>query len=353
MRGKLVKKVAATAVCATLAATIAAPATALADYYGYSDVPEGHWAAQSHVIDYASDRGLLGGYGNGEWGPDDTLTRGQMAVIMFRICGAEDATNIRTMVNDSSRPFNNVNGWVEGRYYDNAMNWAYTEGLVKGNGYVAIRDGYGITRGTWFENKSDCLTACEPDVRPEDNITREELATMLVRLAQHRGDYDASDVDYAALDAMPDASSVSGWARDSVAWAVGKGIITGSNGYVNPQGSATRAEAAKMLMVYMKGAGFDPAEHERVWVDGRIYTSTPYWTCSTIFGNGCGATSDVSKDAIQHKPSCGIYRGEEVFIGESQSDYHWVDLGDDSSQADYARRIATDLGLLTGWYDYV
>lgn len=352
MRGKIFKKAAAAAVCATFAATMAAPAVAQAEYLGYADIPADHWAATSHVIDYAVDRGLLGGYGNGDWGPDDTLTRGQMAVIMYRICGSEDETHIRTMVNDSDRPFSNVNGWVEGRYYDNALNWAYTEDLVKGNGYVAIRDGYGITRGTWFANKSDCLTACEPYVRPDDNITREELAVMLTRLAIHRGDYDASDVDYAKLDSMPDADKVSDWAREGVAWAVGKGIITGSNGCVNPQGNATRAEAAKMLTVYLKGAGFDIAEHERVWVDGKFYTSTPYWVCSPAFG-GCGATSDVSKDAIQHKPSCGINHGQTVLIGESQTDYHWVDLGEDSAQADYARRIVADLGLLEGWYDYV
>lgn len=346
-------RTAAAALCVALAAAIAAPATALADHYGFTDIPADHWAATSRVIDYAVDRGLLGGYGNGEWGPDDTLTRGQMAVIMYRICAPEDETHIQTMVNSNDRPFNNLNGCVEGRYYGNAMNWAYTEGLIKGNGYISIGDGYVVPWGTWYANENDCRDYCEPYVRPDDDITREELAVMLVRLAQHRGDYDAADADYAALDAMPDASSVSNWARECVAWAVGKGIITGSNGCVNPQGSATRAEAAKMLLVYLKGEGFDLGEHERVWVDGQLYTSTPYWICSTVFGSGCGATSDVSKDAIQHKPSCGIYRGETVLIGESYTDYRWVSLGEDSSQGDYARKVAKNLGILEGWYDYV
>lgn len=352
MKGKLFKRAAAAVVTAALAASFAVPAAASAEYLGYSDIPADHWAATSGVIEYASGRGLLGGYGNGEWGPDDTLTRGQMAVIMFRICGAEDETRIQTMVNSNDRPFSNINGWIQGRYYGNAMNWAYTEGLIKGSGTIGLgiyRDDYGVV----YADDENGKPGTEPYVRPDDDITREELAVMLVRLAQHRGDYDAADVDYAALDAMPDASSVSDWARESVAWAVGKGIITGSNGYVNPQGSATRAEAAKMLMVYLKGAGFDLDEHEKVWVDGRLYTSTPYWTCSTIFGSGCGATSDVSKDAIQHKPSCGINRGETVYISESYTDYHWVDLGEDTSQADYVRRVVKSLGLLEGWYDWV
>lgn len=342
-------------VAAIVALAVAiAPGAAFADYLGYIDIPADHWAAESHVIDYASGRGLITGYSGdqkGTWGPDDTLTRGQMAVIMLRICGAEDETHIQTMVNNNDRPFSNVNGWVQGRYYRNALNWAYTEGLVKGDGVVSLGVDHPETRGNVYANKSQCPDRSELYARPDDNITREELAVMLVRLAQHRGDYDAGDVSYDALDAMPDAPSVSDWTRDAVAWAVGRGIITGSNGHVNPQGPATRAEAAKMLTVYLKGAGFDPADHEKVWVDGQFWTSTPYWVCSTIFG-GCGATSDVSKDTIQHKPSCGINHGETVLIGESYTDYHWVDLGEDSSQADYARRVVNSLGLLEGWYDW-
>ena len=90
-----------------------------------------------------------------------------------------------------------------------------------------------------------------------------------------------------------------------------------------------------------------------MWVDGRIYTQTPYWTCDTVFGNGCGATSDVSRDAIQHKPSCGIYKGQTVYIAESWTDVHWADLSGDSPAKDYARNQAEHYGMLTGWYDYV
>ena len=248
MKGRLIKRA---AVCAAFAASIAAPTTAMADYRGYSDIPEDHWAATSHVSDYVVDRGLLTGYsGTDDWGPDDTLTRGQLGVIMYRICTPEDAVYVGDLVSDGNRPFKNVYGWVTGRYYEYAMNWAYTEGLIKGNGYIAVADGWGATRGTWYERQEDCPTYSEPYVRPDDDITREELATMLMRLAQHRGDYSASDVDYAKLDAMADAGSVSPWARESMAWAVGKGIITGKPGNViDPQGTATRAEAAKMLTV--------------------------------------------------------------------------------------------------------
>ena len=338
-----------------IAATLGTPTVAHASYYGYSDIPANHWAAQSHVIDYAVDRGLLSGYsGTDNWGPDDPVTRGQMAVIMYRICVPEDAYDFNTALTDNDiRPFHNVNGWVTGRYYEDAMNWANLMGLIKGNGYIGLGI-YSDNRGVIYPEGNQ-PSDTEPYVRADDNITREELVVMLQRLAEHRGNYSSQEANYTKLDSMADAESVSSWARDSMAWAVGKGIITGKPGNrIDPQGTTTRAEASKMLMVYMKGADFDPTEHEKVWVDTKLYISTPTWTCFTVLGNGCGASSDISRDAIQHKPSCGIWRGEDVLIAESWSDLHWVDVATANEGAkNTALRVCESFGLLKGWYDYV
>ncbi len=280
-----------------------------------------------------------------------------MACIMQRICGPEDAV-IWYDYSIYESPFNRAGSFVKGKFHEDAMSWAYKTGLIKGSGshvFPGLGDILGPgTAGQIIDEDWTGTQWSEPYVRGDDAITREELTVMLQRLAEHRGDYSASDADYAKLDAMTDAGSVSSWARESMAWAVGKGLITGKPGNViDPQGMATRAETSKMLMVYMKGAGFDPTQHEKVWVEGKIWTSTPYWTCDTIFGNGCGATSDVSRDAIQHSSWCGINKGETVFIAESYTDPHWVDLATAQNAArDTALNEMKNWGLLEGWYDY-
>ena len=79
-----------------------------------------------------------------------------------------------------------------------------------------------------------------------DNVTREQLAVMLYRYAQSTG---VSTTASASLDRFPDQADVSDWASEAMAWAVGAGIITGTGtGTLNPQGNASRAEVATMLM---------------------------------------------------------------------------------------------------------
>ena len=81
------------------------------------------------------------------------------------------------------------------------------------------------------------------------NITREQLATILYRYAKQKG-YDVSRS--AALTAFSDADKVSGYAAEAMQWAVAEGLLQGSNGKLNPQGSATRAQVATILMRFME-----------------------------------------------------------------------------------------------------
>ena len=79
--------------------------------------------------------------------------------------------------------------------------------------------------------------------------TREEMATILYRYAKTQG--ASGDVSDDALNGYPDADAVSGWARDAVAWCIGEGLISGSDGgAIAPAGTATRAEIATVMMRY-------------------------------------------------------------------------------------------------------
>lgn len=335
----------------------AAPVAAHAEYLGYVDVPSDHWAAQSKVIDYATGRGIFTGYDSEHFGPDDPVNRGQMAVVMYRVCAPEEQINLgQKVLSNNNRPFNNGYGKVAGRFYDFAMNWAYYMGLIKGNGtYVFPKQNmYGDIPGTDYVDPEPWETfkyqnsRSEPNVRPDDPVTREELAVMLQRMAEHRGTYDATDADYAALDAFPDAGSVSDWARDAVAWAVGEDII-GGNGVIDPQGTATRAEAAKMFEIAIEGEGFTIEGRDKVWVEGSLYTTLPYWTCTS-----CGASSTYGKNEMTHKASCPIHTGGVVWIAESQSEEKMYPLSEvTGGQKEFLKNRLDYYGMLTGWYEWV
>ena len=103
------------------------------------------------------------------------------------------------------------------------MAWAAENGIVNGVG----------------DNKFD----------PEGNITREQMATILYRYAQFKG-IDASK--RGDLSVFPDGSKVEKWAKDAMQWTVAEKLIGGSDGMLLPQGSATRAQVATILMRYVE-----------------------------------------------------------------------------------------------------
>lgn len=108
---------------------------------------------------------------------------------------------------------------ADGDWYADAVNWAASEGIVAG-----------------YEDNT---------FRPNDPITREQLAAMLMNYAAWKGE----DVSVRAeLSSYNDAASVNSWAAETVQWAVAEGLISGMPGdLLAPQGSATRAQVAAIL----------------------------------------------------------------------------------------------------------
>ncbi len=158
-------------------------------------------------VHYCLENSLMSGFGNGAFGPGQPITRAQLVQILHNREG-------RPPVNYLMQ-FKDVPGGV---WYTEAVRWAASQGVV--NGYNRYKFG------------------------PDDNITREQLAVMLWRYAGSPGATDNLH--------FRDAEKISGYALEALRWAVGQDIMQGKgDGILDPKGTATRAEAAAMLMRFL------------------------------------------------------------------------------------------------------
>ena len=154
----------------------------------FVDVDKSDWFADA--VAYVTEKGLMNGTGSDTFSPNASTTRGMLMTVLARYAG-EDTTG--------STP-----------WYQKGMEWAKANGVSDGT-------------------------------NPEVNITREQLVTMLYR-------YAGSPAANGSLDNFSDAASVSSYAVNAMQWAVANDIVNGSNGKLNPQNNATRAEVAAILM---------------------------------------------------------------------------------------------------------
>ena len=171
----------------------------------FTDVNDDDWFYD--VVRYVYEQGLMTGTSDTEFSPDLTTTRGMIVSILNRLEGGPIA---------ESAGFTDV---ADGDWYADAVNWAASEGIVAG-----------------YEDNT---------FRPNDPITREQLAAMLMNYAAWKGEDVSARAD---LSSYNDAASVSSWAAETVQWAVAEGLISGMPGnLLEPQGSATRAQVAAIL----------------------------------------------------------------------------------------------------------
>ena len=147
-----------------------------------------NWYADA--VKYVSDKGLMNGTDDNQFSPNASTTRAMLMTVLARYAG-EDTTGGAT-------------------WYEKGMNWAKAKGVSDGT-------------------------------NPNANITREQLVTMMYR-------YAGSPKADGKLDSFSDAASVRTYAADAMQWAVANGIVNGSNGKLNPQNNATRAQVAAILM---------------------------------------------------------------------------------------------------------
>jgi len=171
----------------------------------YSDVSSSAWYYDA--VQYAVENGLMNGTGDATFSPLASLNRAMLVTVLYRLAGEPAITG--------SDSFSDV---TADSWYGDAVSWASENAIVLGIG--------------------------DSSFQPDGSITREQIATILYRYAQSSG-YDVSKAD--DLASFSDAAKVSSYAETAVKWAVAQGILNGSNGALNPTGTATRAEAAAML----------------------------------------------------------------------------------------------------------
>ena len=185
-------------------------------FYGFFDMPPtDHWAYKG--IQFCLDKGYMNGMGEGYFRPDETTTRAQLVTILWRMSG-EPRPSQRA-------PFVDCNqDWAA-----DAIAWAAQNGIVNGVG------------GNRFD--------------PNGAITREQLVTIFYRYCR---DYLKTEMKSgASLQSFPDASAVDAWAKDAVEWAVSvkliSGVGTARGPELQPKGSATRAQIARVIMNFSTG----------------------------------------------------------------------------------------------------
>lgn len=161
----------------------------------FTDVSANNWFYDG--VKYAYENGLMNGTSSNAFSPNANTTRGMIVTILARVEG----------VNTNGTP-----------WYAAGQKWAMDNSISDGTNMPGV-------------------------------ITREQLATILYRYAKQKG-YDVSKS--AALTGFSDADKVSGYASEAMQWAVAEGLLQGSNGKLNPQGSATRAQVATILMRFME-----------------------------------------------------------------------------------------------------
>ena len=182
--------------------------------FPFTDVPAGSWYYGAAA--YAYNNGLFAGTTATTFAPDMTMTRAMLVSVLWRLAGEP-----------APKGTNTFDDMPDGTWYTDAVTWAAENGVVAGIG----------------NGRFD----------PDGSVTREQTAVILFNYAQSKG-YDVSA--RADLSAFPDAGSVSDWAQSALAWANASGLISGAvrgtQTILNPQGSASRAQVAMILMGYVE-----------------------------------------------------------------------------------------------------
>ena len=176
----------------------------------FTDTPENRWYYEA--VCYAYNTGLMSGVSDTRFAPEDTTSRAMLVTVLWRLAGCPEAA--------AETGFADV---VPGSWYEKAVNWAAEQGIVQG------------------------VSASR--FAPNDPVTREQIATILLRYAKMSGLDDGRRSNVAGF---PDAGSISPWALEGIRWAKAAGILTGqlsgTEVYLNPLAGARRSEIAAMLM---------------------------------------------------------------------------------------------------------
>ena len=176
----------------------------------FSDVSNTSW--YYNAVSFVYNKSLFSGATATTFEPDTAMTRAMFVTVLYRLAGQPQVS--------ASSSFSDVT--APSAYYYSAVVWG---GRKTVSSLVIPMETY----------------------RPDQNITREQMASIMYRYAQYAG-YNIIDTGDAAYNSFPDSKSVSAYAVTAMKWATYKGIINGSDGMLLPAITASRAQVAQIVM---------------------------------------------------------------------------------------------------------
>lgn len=201
---KTLKRLSAVLTASALALALSATAFSAVEDTGFSDVAADAWYGEA--VMYCRDNGLMNGTSQTTFTPDATMTRAQLCAVFYRMAGSPEVSGADAFADTPA-----------GAWYEDAILWAGQNGIM--SGYTAASFG------------------------PNDPVTRAQIAAILWRYA--------GQPDSDAAENYTDETSIPSWADTAVDWAQASGTITGmADGSFQPNGRATRAQVAVILMRY-------------------------------------------------------------------------------------------------------
>ena len=182
----------------------------------FSDADYSMWYGSA--LDFVSARGIMGGYPNGTFGVGATLTRAELAQLLYKYSGGKD--------DPAAKNSTGMADVADGQWYTAAANWAVKNGVI---------NGYGSGDGT-------------RTFGADDPVTMEQLVAIIGNMVDKQG---SSSADVSELDKYKDPGAVSGWAEHSVAWGSKVGLFSGSveadGKYIRPSGDIARERVAAIV----------------------------------------------------------------------------------------------------------
>lgn len=306
----------------------------------FTDVPAGSWYAE--YVDYVYEHGLMSGTSDTTFNPNSTMTRAMLVTVMYRLAGEPECA-VKT-------PFTDVS---KGKWYTNAVNWAYENKVIEG--------------------VSDTRFA------PGSRITREQMVTILFRYCKMIGLNCQGFSDFHSYD---DAGDVSAYAERAFGWALNNGVVKGtSKTTLAPKNSSTRAQCAAVLQRYVEWSESedfdkpteptdpvvptepivpdptdpvdpDPTEpphehkwehhhHDEVghWGEGKFVCTVCGWTCSESEAEAVGL------NLIQY---WGLYHQEIMYDVDTENQHSYrTDADWVVDQEAYDEWVCTECGAVT------
>ena len=179
---------------------------------GFTDVKSTDWYAEA--VAYVVDNGLFTGTSDTTFTPGGTMTRGMLVTVLYRQAGSPEVSNHNKFIDVSAAA-----------WYAKAVTWGYNNGVVNGTG--------------------------EKTFSPEEPVTREQMAAILMRYSDKMG-MDVPATTDGNLSAFSDTSEIAPYFEDGMRWAVSAQLLNGADGKLMPRKSASRAECAAILMRWME-----------------------------------------------------------------------------------------------------